>query len=78
MLPTFFADIYGGAEGDRTPDLYNAIVALSQLSYGPIFFFLGTSIALSEQRGLPCLNKSQNAGCRQKETSPRQMRSCFP
>jgi hypothetical protein len=25
----------GGAEGDRTPDLYNAIVALSQLSYGP-------------------------------------------
>ena len=27
----------GGAEGDRTPDLYNAIVALSQLSYGPNF-----------------------------------------
>ena len=26
----------GGAEGSRTPDLYNAIVALSQLSYGPI------------------------------------------
>ena len=26
----------GGAEGDRTPDLYNAIVALSQLSYGPM------------------------------------------
>ena len=25
----------GGAEGNRTPDLYNAIVALSQLSYGP-------------------------------------------
>ena len=22
--------------GNRTPDLYNAIVALSQLSYGPI------------------------------------------
>src|SRR5581483_7935371 len=29
-----FASI-GGAKGDRTPDLYNAIVALSQLSYGP-------------------------------------------
>ncbi len=28
----------GGAEGDRTPDLYNAIVALSQLSYGPVPF----------------------------------------
>jgi hypothetical protein len=26
---------FGGAEGNRTPDLYNAIVALSQLSYGP-------------------------------------------
>ncbi len=25
----------GGAAGNRTPDLYNAIVALSQLSYGP-------------------------------------------
>ena len=25
----------GGAKGDRTPDLYNAIVALSQLSYDP-------------------------------------------
>ena len=27
--------VLGGAEGNRTPDLYNAIVALSQLSYGP-------------------------------------------
>jgi hypothetical protein len=26
---------YGGAEGDRTPDLCDAIVALSQLSYDP-------------------------------------------
>ena len=26
----------GGAEGNRTPDLYVANVALSQLSYGPI------------------------------------------
>ena len=25
----------GGDEGDRTPDLCNAIAALSQLSYGP-------------------------------------------
>ena len=28
---------FGGAEGDRTPDLMNAIHALSQLSYGPIW-----------------------------------------
>ena len=27
----------GGAKRDRTADLYNAIVALSQLSYGPFF-----------------------------------------
>ena len=26
----------GGAKGSRTPDLLNAIQALSQLSYGPI------------------------------------------
>ena len=29
----------GGAEGDRTPDLRNAIATLSQLSYGPTSFF---------------------------------------
>lgn len=28
-------DFTGGAEGNRTPDLLNAIQALSQLSYGP-------------------------------------------
>jgi hypothetical protein len=27
----------GGVEGDRTPDLCNAIAALSQLSYDPVF-----------------------------------------
>lgn len=27
---------FGGASEDRTHDLYNAIVALSQLSYGPL------------------------------------------
>lgn len=31
------AENFGGAEGDRTPDLYTASVALSQLSYGPKF-----------------------------------------
>ena len=28
-----------GAKGSRTPDLYNAIVALYQLSYGPWLFW---------------------------------------
>jgi hypothetical protein len=27
--------VAGGAKGSRTPDLLNAIQALSQLSYGP-------------------------------------------
>ncbi len=35
----------GGAKEDRTPDLYNAIVALSQLSYGPTFIYMPLSIA---------------------------------
>ena len=30
----------GGAEGNRTPDLLNAIQALSQLSYGPNFLVM--------------------------------------
>ena len=30
-----FFILFGGANRDRTDDLYNAIVALSQLSYGP-------------------------------------------
>ena len=33
LIETFL--IFGGASRDRTGDLYNAIVALSQLSYGP-------------------------------------------
>ncbi len=33
FLESFQKD--GGAEGDRTPDLRNAIATLSQLSYGP-------------------------------------------
>jgi hypothetical protein len=36
QLKTFdFSCWTGGAEGDRTPDLRNAIATLSQLSYGP-------------------------------------------
>ena len=34
--------VVGGASRDRTGDLYNAIVALSQLSYGPNFFRRGS------------------------------------
>src|SRR2546422_780752 len=43
-LTAFHPSLYGplpplsGGEGDRTPDLVNAIHALSQLSYAPIIF----------------------------------------
>ena len=30
---------YSGPDRDRTDDLYTASVALSQLSYGPLFFW---------------------------------------
>ena len=38
----FFSNlrIFGGARRNRTDDLFNAIEALSQLSYGPTFFAL--------------------------------------
>jgi hypothetical protein len=38
FYPEAFASGYffGGAEEDRTPDLLNAIQALSQLSYNPV------------------------------------------
>ena len=32
---TLLEGIFGGAKGDRTPDLMTASHALSQLSYGP-------------------------------------------
>ena len=42
----------GGAKRDRTADLYNAIVALSQLSYGPeTLRRLGRRRNLAELRG---------------------------
>ena len=33
-----YSDVFGGDKRDRTADLYNAIVALSQLSYTPMLF----------------------------------------
>ena len=35
-LSSYAVDLPGGAKEGRTPDLLNAIQALSQLSYGPI------------------------------------------
>ena len=37
----------GGASRDRTGDLYNAIVALSQLSYGPVEEGLDGTVAMA-------------------------------
>ena len=41
-LPAVF--FFGGPKGDRTPDLKIANLALSQLSYGPIFGWAGRSL----------------------------------
>ena len=38
---TSFPVVFGGDKRDRTADLLNAIQALSQLSYTPIFGFSG-------------------------------------
>ena len=38
VSPKFYETKFGGAEGDRTPDLMHAMHALSQLSYSPVFF----------------------------------------
>jgi|SaaInlV_200m_DNA_2_1039689.scaffolds.fasta_scaffold212302_1 hypothetical protein len=48
--PGFPEGFDGGAEGNRTPDLYNAIVALSQLSYGPLD---GNAAGTGETRCVP-------------------------
>ena len=42
----------GGDKRDRTADLLNAIQALSQLSYTPIFTFL-LSVVLLQKNGVP-------------------------
>src|SRR5436190_22328977 len=41
---------YSGGEGDRTPDLVNAIHALSQLSYAPVI--LGPRKAFRREHGI--------------------------
>jgi hypothetical protein len=57
----------GGAEGNRTHDLLNAIQALSQLSYGPTVWlrlsqgaFLIIGDAKREVNGPNCLTKNLN------------------
>lgn len=45
----------GGAKEDRTPDLYNAIVALSQLSYDP------NVISFVKEKTFPMQQKNQGA-----------------
>ena len=44
--------VFGGAKGDRTPDLLHAMQALSQLSYGPILRLVSSATrSLSGVRG---------------------------
>ena len=55
-----FARRVHGAEGNRTPDLLNAIQALSQLSYGPFHTTQGSHRA--RRRGGFGISKNQRAG----------------
>ncbi|MDB5572556.1 MAG: hypothetical protein JWN93_3739, partial [Hyphomicrobiales bacterium] len=41
---------FGGARRNRTDDLFNAIEALSQLSYGPTVFEPGFSAMLRKRK----------------------------
>ena len=43
-------NLLDGGEGDRTPDLVNAIHALSQLSYAPVIF--GAPHAARREHGI--------------------------
>ena len=47
----WFSGFFGGDKRDRTADLLNAIQALSQLSYTPIFDSLSDSFRIIAQRG---------------------------
>jgi hypothetical protein len=40
-----------GGEGDRTPDLVNAIHALSQLSYAPVIYRPALGVSRPRRRG---------------------------
>jgi hypothetical protein len=55
--PAFRLRITGGARGSRTPDLLNAIQALSQLSYGPISHGIGNPRVSGTRfmSGTPCV-----------------------
>ena len=47
MKPLWFQGFFGGDKRDRTADLLNAIQALSQLSYTPIFCYVSTADLLN-------------------------------
>ena len=61
-----FFEAVGGAKRDRTADLYNAIVALSQLSYSPVTCDLlindPTDRATGHARANHCLSHRAPAG----------------
>ena len=60
LIPCFL----GGARRNRTDDLYNAIVALSQLSYGPKTVFvvagLGASTCGRREHNYPATQRKRN------------------
>jgi hypothetical protein len=63
---------YGGAKGSRTPDLLNAIQALYQLSYGPIFALDALLAALARGVGStePTLFERSSGRCLVNQPTP--------
>jgi hypothetical protein len=53
---------FGGAKRDRTADLYNAIVALSQLSYGPETWVRSALFCFAERDRRAAARWAENIG----------------
>ena len=54
----WFSGFFGGDKRDRTADLLNAIQALSQLSYTPIFYFVVRQLLYYTFGGWICQGKN--------------------
>ena len=74
----FFIDVVGGDEGDRTPDLCNAIAALSQLSYvHALNFKFGVSSPSSKTTKFESIeNACERQGGRESGESGESLESC--
>ena len=62
MPHTFLCKVFGGAKGNRTPDLLHAMQALSHLSYGPIKHHRGGALGHSVTWQVPHGTEKESYG----------------